>query len=113
MKNILLSGLVASSLALGTLNAGASGFNDSGLNDGKVISSIKFFDIVEKTQPNQVASNFGKPDEIVVMKNKSGAVAGVVWVYRDAVLKQHGMMDARFTLVNGQMKYVSLSDSVI
>lgn len=113
MKSALLSSLVAGSLVLSAFDVNASGFNDSGADDGKVMSSIKFFDIVENTKPNQVATNFGKPDEIIVMKKTSGAVAGVVWVYHDAVLKYHGMMDARFVLVSGEMKYVSLSDSVI
>jgi hypothetical protein len=113
LKSALLSSLVAGSLVLGAFDVNASGFNDSGADDGKVMSSIKFFDIVEHTKPNQVATNFGKPDEIIVMKKPSGAVAGVVWVYHDAVLKQHGMMDAKFILVNGEMKYVSLSDSII
>ena len=112
VKSILLGSLVLTSLALGSFKASASGFNQNAANDGKVMSAIKFQDILDKTSPNQLASNFGKPDEIVTMKNASGDVAGVMWVYHDAVLKTHGLMDARFVLVNGQMKYVTLSDGV-
>lgn len=116
MKSVLLSKLVVSSLVASSLvlsaQSQASGFNKNAADDGKVMSSIKFYDMVERTQPNQVATNFGKPDEIVTMKNAAGDVAGVVWIYHDAVLKYHGMMDASFVLVNGQMKYVTLTDAV-
>ncbi len=112
LKSALLGSLVLGSLAFGSFKANAAGFNQNSAHDGKVMSPIKFNDLVEKTLPNQVASNFGKPDEIVTIKNANGDVAGVVWVYRDAVLKYRGMQDASFVLVNGQMKYVSLSDAV-
>ncbi|MES2546746.1 MAG: hypothetical protein V4575_03500 [Pseudomonadota bacterium] len=111
-KSILLGGLVLSTIAFGSFKANAAGFNQNAAHDGKVMSPIKFHDIVEKTLPNQVANNFGKPDEIIMMKNATGDVAGVMWVYRDAVLKSHGMMDASFMIINGQMKYVTLSDAV-
>ena len=112
VKSIFLGSLVLTTLAFGSFKANASGFNQNEANDGKVMSAIKFQDILDKTSPNQLASNFGKPDEIVTMKNAAGDVAGVMWVYHDAVLKTHGLMDARFVLVNGQMKYVTLSDGV-
>lgn len=110
-KSILLGSLVLSGVAFGSFEAHASGFNQNAAHDGKVMSAIKFQDILNKTSPNQLATNFGKPDEIVTMKNASGDVEGVMWVYHDAVLKTHGLMDARFVLVNGQMKYVTLSDA--
>lgn len=112
LKSLLLGGLVLATITFGSFKANAAGFNQNAAHDGKVMSPIKFHDMVEKTLPNQVASNFGKPDEIIMMKNAAGEVAGVMWVYRDAVLKQHGMMDASFMLINGQMKYVTLSDAV-
>ncbi len=112
LKSALLGTLVISTIAFGSFKANAAGFNQNAAHDGKVMSPIKFHDIVEKTLPNQVASNFGKPDEIIMMKNATGDVAGVMWVYRDAVLKAHGMMDASFMIINGQMKYVTLSDAV-
>ncbi|WP_020166495.1 MULTISPECIES: hypothetical protein [Methylotenera] len=112
VKSVLLGGLVLTSLALGSFKANASGFNQNAANDGKVMSEIKFQDILQHTSPNQLASNFGKPDEIVMMKNSAGDIAGVIWVYHDAVLKTHGMMDARFVLVDGHMKYVTLTDAV-
>ena len=111
-KSILLGGLVIATIAFGSFKANAAGFNQSATHDGKVMSSIKFHDIVENTEPNQVANNFGKPDDIIMMKNANGDVAGVMWVYHDAVLKTHGMMDASFMIINGQMRYVTLSDAV-
>jgi len=111
-KSILLGSLVLTSFAFGSFSANAAGFNQNAANDGKVMSSIKFQDVLDNTSPNQLASNFGKPDEIVMMKNAAGDVAGVIWVYRDAVLKARGMMDASFVLINGQMRYVTLSDAV-
>lgn len=110
-KRVLLGGLVLTGLAFGSFTANAEGFNQNAAKDGKVMSQIKFQDVLENTSPNQLASNFGKPDEIVMMKNTAGDVAGVIWVYRDAVLKARGMMDANFVLINGQMKYVTLSDA--
>lgn len=110
-KSIFLGALVLTTLAFGSFKANASGFNQNAAHDGKVMSSIKFQDVLENTSPNQLASNFGKPDEIVMMKNAAGDVAGVIWVYRDAVLKARGMMDASFVLINGQMRYVTLSDA--
>ena len=112
LKSALLGGLVISTLAFGSFKANAAGFNQNAAHDGKVMSAIKFHDILENTQPNQVATNFGKPDEIILMKNAAGDVAGAVWVYRDVILKQHGLTDASFVLINGQMQYVTLSDAV-
>lgn len=110
-KSILLGALVLTSLAFCSFKANAAGFNQNAAHDGKVMSQIKFQDVLENTLPNQLASNFGKPDEIVMMKNAAGDVAGVIWVYRDAVLKARGMLDASFVLIDGQMKYVTLSDA--
>jgi len=112
LKSLLLGSLVLTSVAFGSFEANASGFNQNAAHDGKVMSEIKFQDILQRTSPSHLASNFGKPDEIVMMKNAAGDIAGVIWVYHDAVLKTHGMMDARFVLVDGQMRYVTLSDSV-
>lgn len=110
-KSILLGALVLASLAFGSFKAEAAGFNQNAARDGKVMSQIKFQDVLENTSPHQLASNFGKPDEIVMMKNAAGDVAGVIWVYRNAVLKTRGMLDASFVLINGQMRYVTLSDA--
>lgn len=109
--SVFLGALVLTTLAFGSFKANASGFNQNAASDGKVMSPIKFQDILENTSPNQLANNFGRPDEIVMMKNISGDVAGVVWVYRNAVLKKHGMLDASFVLIDGRMEYVTLSDA--
>lgn len=111
VKSVLLGSLVVTSLVFGSFKANAAGFNQNAANDGKVMSGIKFQDVLQQTSPSQLAKNFGKPDEIVMMKNSAGDIAGVIWVYHDAVLKNHGMMDARFVLVDGQMKYVTLTDA--
>lgn len=102
---------MVASLGLSAMHGHAAGFNKNGQADGKVYSPVKFYDVVEHTKPNEVAKNFGAPDEVLILKAPKGEMAGVVWIYRDAVLKQHGMQDARFVLINGEMKYVTLSDA--
>lgn len=76
------------------------------------MSSSQFYDLVKQTKPNQVAINFGKPDEMLMLKNNTGNAAAVVWVYHNAVFAQKSLHDARFVLINGQMKYVTLSAAV-
>ena len=66
----------------------------------------------EKTKPNQVATNFGSPAEMITLKSAAGEANGVVWVYHNAVLTQKSLRDARFVLINGEMKYVTLSSAV-
>jgi hypothetical protein len=103
---------MVASLGFSAMHGHAAGFNkNNNINDGKVYSSIKFYDLVEHTKPSEVAKNFGTPDEVLILKAPEGEMAGVVWIYRDAVLKQHGMQDARFVLINGELKYVTLSDA--
>lgn len=108
-KSILLGGLVLGSLAYGVAEARIASANQSNANSTKAMSSEKFYDILEKTKPNQLATNFGTPDNIVSMRNAAGLVTGVVWVYRDAVIKDEAIMDANFMVVNGEFIYVSLS----
>lgn len=109
-KNVLLSSLILANLA-GTFAANAAGFNHTKTNDGITMSSEKFYATVEKTKSNQVAANFGFPDNIVTMRNPTGEVTGVVWVYRNAVNKQNKVMDASFVILDGEFKYVALSNA--
>jgi hypothetical protein len=119
LKSAFLGSLVLGSLAAGSLAANANsaskttlshfGLSHFGLNHFGVISSTEFYDLVKQTKPNQVATNFGNPDEMITLKNAAGQAEGVVWVYHKAVLAQKSLHDARFVLINGEMKYVTLS----
>jgi hypothetical protein len=110
-KNLFLGGLVVAGLALGSFEAKADNVNQQSANSAKMMSSEKFYSILEKTKPNQLATNFGTPDNIVSLRNAKGAVTGVVWVYHDAVLKGQAKMNANFMVVNGEFVYVSLSQA--
>ncbi len=112
ITKLVFGTFMVASLGISAMHGHAAGFNkNNNINDGKVYSSIKFYDMVEHTKPTEVAKNFGAPDEVLILKAPEGEMAGVVWIYRDAVLKQHGMQDARFVLINGDLKYVTLSDA--
>jgi hypothetical protein len=111
LKSVFLGSLVLGALAAGSLNANADGANKNTLHHNKVMSSTEFYDLVKHTKPDQVAVNFGKPDEMLTLKNASGEAEGVVWVYHKAVLDEKNIHDARFVLINGVMKYVTLSSA--
>ena len=111
LKSAFLGSLVLGSLAVGSLKASTDGINDADSHKN-IMSSTQFYDLVKQTQPNQVASNFGKPDETITLKNAIGQAEGVVWVYHKAVFAQNSLHDARFVLINGEMKYVTLSAAV-
>ncbi len=104
-KAILFGGLVVA------LGANAAGFHKSITNAGLVITPEKFYEVVQKTKSDQVATNFGTPDNTLTMRDSAGAVTGVVWVYHNAVAKQDKLMDANFVIVNGEFKYVALSNA--
>lgn len=106
-KSIVLGGLVFASFSLMSFKSNAAEMTPS----AKGLTSVAFYNKLEKAQPNQIANSFGLPDQIVPMRNASGDVTGVVWVYRDAVAKQDKKLDANFVLVNGVFKYVSLTNS--
>ncbi|MGQ0442830.1 MAG: hypothetical protein ACT4OH_05190 [Methylophilaceae bacterium] len=110
-KSLLLGSLVLSSLVFGTFNINAADYKLPISHDAKLMSSEKFYSILETTKPNEVASNFGMPDNIISMRNAAGVVTGVVWVYHNAVLKEQAKLDANFALVNGEFKYVTLSNA--
>jgi hypothetical protein len=82
---------------------------DNNQNNNKTMSSNQFSRLVKATQPNQVAAQFGTPDEMVAVKTSTGSVEGMVWIYRDMVAKKHRLHDARFLIINGEMKYIFLS----
>jgi hypothetical protein len=114
LKSAFLGSLVLGSLAAGSLAANANSASKTtlshfGLNHFGVMSSTEFYELVKQTKPNQVATNFGNPDEMITLKNAAGQAEGVVWVYHKAVLAQKSLHDARFVLINGEMKYVTLS----
>jgi hypothetical protein len=109
LKSAFLGSLVVGSLAVGSLKASADGINNNAASHKNIMSATQFNDLVKQTKPNQVATNFGNPDEMITLKNAAGQAEGVVWVYHKAVLAQKSLHDARFVLINGEMKYVTLS----
>ncbi|MBC7755948.1 MAG: hypothetical protein H7Z20_04740 [Bdellovibrio sp.] len=109
IKSAVLGGLVIGSLVALTQNASADAANTANSSAIKVMSPTQFYDLVKQTKPNQVASNFGKPDEMITLKSAAGEAKGVVWVYHNVVVAQKSLRDARFVLINGEMKYVTLS----
>jgi hypothetical protein len=109
LKSAFLGSLVVGSLAVGSLQASADSDLSKATVQKKTMTSTQFYDLVKQTKPNQVASNFGKPDEMIVLKNNNGNAEGVVWVYHKAVFAQKSLHDARFVLIDGEMKYVTLS----
>ena len=111
LKSVFLGSLVIASLSVGALNANTNNANKLNLINHKTMSSTQFYDLLKQTKPNQIATNFGNPDEMITLKSAVGEAAGIVWVYHDAVLDQKILHDARFVLINGEMKYLTLSDS--
>ena len=110
LKSAFLGSLVLGSLAFSSLKANAdNNVINKTASQKNIMSSSQFYDLVKQTKPNQLASNFGKPDEMTVLKNNNGNAEGVVWVYHNAVFAQKSLHDARFVLINGDMKYVTLS----
>ena len=100
------------SLVAVTLNANANGYSKSISSHIKTMPATQFYDLVKKTKPNQVATNFGNPDEMITLKSVAGEAKGIVWVYHSAVLTQKSLRDTRFVLINGETKYVTLSSAV-
>jgi len=111
IKSAFLGTLVIGSLVAVTLNASADGNNRGISSPIKAMTATQFYDLVKQTKPNQLATNFGKPDEIITLKGAAGEAKGVVWVYHNVVLAQKSLRDARFVLINGELKYVTLSDA--
>lgn len=110
IKNNLINGLLVGGLLVSTMQANAAGFHKGNNNDGKAVSSAKFYEVLAKTNTDHLGYNFGKPDEIQPLKDTSGARVGSVWVYHDAVQKENGVKDAHFVIINGELQYATLSD---
>ncbi len=111
INNVFINSLLVAGLVTSSLQANAAGFNKDKNNNGKTMTSSEFYQVLAKTANDKVAKNFGFPDDIQTLKNAAGETEGVVWVYRDAVIKADHMQDAHFVLVNGEMKYVTLSNA--
>ena len=96
IKSVLVGSLIAASM-----QTSAAGFNkDNSNKNGKVMSATQFYQVLASTKSDQLAANFGFPDQIQTLKNTAGETEGVVWVYRDAVKKTEGMQDARLSLIH-------------
>jgi hypothetical protein len=111
LKSAFLGCLVLGSLAAGSLQANSADSSKHATAPHKILSDAQFYEVVKQTKPNQVAANFGNPDEMITLKNAAGQAEGVVWVYHQAVFAQKSLHDARFVLINGELKYVTLSNA--
>ena len=111
ISKIIINSLLASSLIASSLQANAEGFHKGLNNNGKTISSAKFYEMLAKTKIDHLGYNFGKPDEIQTLKDTSGARVGSVWVYHDAVKKDNSMQDAHFVIIKGELQYATLSNA--
>lgn len=56
LKSILLGSLVFTSLAFGSFKANATDLNQNAANDDKVISAIKFQNILDQKSSNQLSA---------------------------------------------------------
>ncbi len=110
IKSAVLSGLMLGAITAGNLSANAKDVNKN-INNDKVVSTNEFYKILDKTEPDQVAKVFGRPDKVATLKNTEGDQAGVVWTYKRVVSKKNKILDANFVFVAGQFKYVTLSNS--
>ena len=110
IKSVVLGGLVASSLVLGSYKANATGFHQGINHNGMSVTSAKFYEVLAKTKFDQLVYNFGRPDDIQSLKDTSGAKVGTVWVYRDAVKVENNMRDARIVVIDGKLQYATLAD---
>ncbi len=111
IKNVFINSLFVAGLVASSAQVNAAGFNKDKNNNGKIMTSTEFYQVLAKTKMDQLGKNFGMPDDIQTLKNTTGETEGVVWVYRDAVKKADHMLDARFVIIDGEMKYVTLSNA--
>ena len=110
-NSILLGGLLLGGMAYQPAEARVAGTSQPSAGKSRSMSSEQFYETLGKTKPNQVATNFGMPDNIVSIRNSAGEVTGVMWVYHDAVTKGETKLNANFMIVNGEFIYVSLSEA--
>jgi hypothetical protein len=112
IKSTLLGGLVITGLAIGPFEASATSTSTAAA-ENKAISKDQLYKTLKDLPTEQIAKNFGLPDEMLVLRKPNGEMSGVVWVYRKAVIeKQGGLADARFALIDGKLEYVALSKSM-
>ena len=111
ISKVIISSLLVGGLAVASLQANAVGFHEGLNNNGKTISSAKFYEMLAKTKIDHLGYNFGKPDEIQTLRDTSGASVGSIWVYRDAVKKDNNMQDAHFVIIKGELQYATLSNA--
>ncbi len=111
IKNIFINSLLVGGLAVSSIQANAEGFHHGKNRNGIAVSSAKFYEVLAKTNMDQLGYNFGMPDEIQPLKDTSGARVGSVWVYHNAVQKENGARDANFIIVNDELQYATLSDA--
>jgi hypothetical protein len=109
IKSIFLGSLVIATIVFGSYKANAD-ISASNAHK-KPMSAAAFNDKLKQTSASQIASQFGEPDKIVVLKTAYGKPKATVWVYHDAVRAAHNTQDARFTLVNGRLQNVVLADA--
>lgn len=110
MRKLVKGLLVVGGFIALSLQANATGLKAS--NSDKVMTSSEFYNTVAHTKTQEIAANFGFPDKMFTLKNPSGVTEGVIWVYSSAVKCADGFKDARIVLINGEMKYVAITDAV-
>ncbi|MGB7816778.1 MAG: hypothetical protein WBL28_10560 [Methylotenera sp.] len=111
IKNIFINSLLVGGLAVSSMQANAEGFHHGKNRNGIAVSSAKFYEVLAKTNMDHLGYNFGMPDEIQPLKNTSGARVGSVWVYHGAVQKENTVQDANFVVIDGELKYATLSNA--
>ncbi len=112
MTKTITKGLLVVGLVAVAAQVNANGFGKSNVSTyGNVMPGKQFDAIIANTKTEDVATKFGFPDQILTLKTPKGDVEGVVWVYKGAVEKADGLKDARIVFIEGEMKYVALSNA--
>lgn len=113
MTKDFLKGMLVAGVLVAVTQVNATGFNKlSPAASGKVMSDKQFETIIADTKSEDIAKNFGFPDQILSLNNPNGDLQGVVWVYKGAVEKADGLKDARIVFIKGKMQYFALSNAV-
>jgi len=111
IKNVLIGSAMLGSVVLNSVSVNAEPLiNDTNILD-KSMSTSQFQEVLATTKKQQLATKFGLPDQIKSLKNTSGEMVGVVWVYHDKVVSTSGKQDALLMIIDGEMKYITLSDA--
>ena len=110
MSKLIKGLLVVGGFIALSLQANATGLTAN--SNDKVMTSSEFYSTVANTKTQEIAANFGLPDKMFTLKNPSGVTEGVIWVYSSAVKSASGFKDARIVLIDGEMKYVAITDAI-